>query len=76
MHDCQRGSRAASPTAICAGVAQIGRVGVLWLVLGRFGLFCRWFWLVLLVVLGRFGWFWLVLADFGWFRILVTMAIE
>ena len=26
-----------------------------------------WFWLVLLVVLGGFGWFWIVLGGFGWF---------
>ena len=28
--------------------------------------------MVLLVVLGRFGWFWVVLGGFGWFRVLVT----
>ena len=32
---------------------------VLWEVLGRFGWFCWWFW----VVLAAFGWFWLVLAG-------------
>ena len=31
-----------------------------------------WFWLVLLVVLAGFGSFWVVLAGFGWFRVLVT----
>ena len=25
------------------------------------------FWLVLLVVVGGFGWFWVVLSGFGWF---------
>ena len=38
------------------------------MVLGRFGSFCWWFW----VVLGSFGWFWVVLGGFGWFRVLVT----
>ena len=45
------------------------------MVLGRFdwlAWFCRWFWAVLLVVLGGFRSFWLVLAGFGWFRVLVT----
>ena len=30
------------------------------------------FWLVVLGGLGRFGWFWVVLGGFGWFRVLVT----
>ena len=29
--------------------------------------FCGWFWVVLLVVVGGFGWFWMVLDGFGWF---------
>ena len=31
--------------------------------------------MVLLVILGRFGWFWVVLGGFGWFRVLVTTNI-
>mgnify|MGYP000365069600 CR=1 FL=1 len=54
MHDCQRDSHATSPMAIYANITQTGRISMLWLVLGRFGWFCwfcRWFWLVLWVVL-------------------------
>ena len=45
-------------------VVLVGFVGFV----GGFG----WFWLVLLVVLGGFGSFWVVLGRFGWFRVLVT----
>ena len=46
-------------------VVLVGFVGFV----GGFG----WFWMVLLVVLGRFGWFWLVpcfsnYEGFGWGR--------
>ena len=27
------------------------------------------------MVLGGFGWFWVVLGGFGWFRVLVTTGI-
>ena len=82
MHYCRRDSHATSPTAIYANITQTGRIWVycswFWVVLvgfvgfvGGFG----WFWVVLLVVLGRFGWFWVVLGGFGWFRVLVTTNI-
>ena len=32
--------------------------------------------MVLLVVLGDFGWFWVVLCRFGWFHVLVTTALR
>mgnify|MGYP000247121305 CR=1 FL=1 len=50
-----------------------------WVVLVRFVGFVGgfgWFWLVLLVVLGGFGWFWVVLGRFGWFRVLVTTCVQ
>jgi len=47
-------------------VVLVGFVGFV----GGFG----WFWVVLLVVLAGFGSFWVVLAGFGWFRVLVTTA--
>ena len=31
-----------------------------------------WFW----VVLGGFGWFWMVLGGFGWFHVLVTTSVQ
>ena len=69
MHDCQRDSHATSPTAIYANITQTGRIRV----------YCSWFWVVLVGFVGfvgGFGWFWLVflvvLAGFGWFRVLVT----
>ena len=63
----QRDSHVTSQTANYANITQTGRIRVycswFWVVLvgfvgfvGGFG----WFWLVLLVVLGRFGWFWVV----------------
>ena len=74
MHYCRRDSHATSPTAIYANITQTGRIWVycswFWVVLvgfvgfvGGFG----WFWVVLLVVLGGFESFWVVLGRFGWF---------
>ena len=42
------------------------RVYCSWLILGRFGWFCwfcRWFWLVLLVVVGGFEWFHVIVTP-------------
>ena len=39
---------------------------------GHIKVYCGWFSLVLLAVVGGFGWFWLVLGGFGWFHVLVT----
>ena len=41
----------------------LNRIGILWEVLGRFGRFCWWFWVVLAG-----------LAGFGWFHVLVTTS--
>ena len=78
MHYCRRDSHTTSRTAIYANITQTGRIWVycswFWVVLvgfvgfvGGFGWFCWWFW----VVLGRFGWFWVVpcfsnYAQFHW----------
>ena len=48
-----------------------GRIESHWYFVGSFGSF----WLVLLVVSGGFRWFWLVLAGFGWFHVLVTTRL-
>ena len=55
MHeDCERDSHATPQTAIYANITQTGHIRV----------YCSWFWLVLLVVLGRivggFRSFWVV----------------
>ena len=65
MHSCRRDSHATSRTAIYANITQTGRIWV----------YCSWFWVVLVGFLGfvgDFGWFWVVLGRFGWFRVLVT----
>ena len=56
MDDCQRDSHATiSRKPVVLGYIVAG-FGSLWLVL----LFCRWLWLVFVVVVGGFGSFWLV----------------
>ena len=64
MHDCQHDSHATSQTAIYASITQTGRIRV----------YCSWIWIVLVGFVGFVGCFgWLViLAGFGWFRVLVT----
>ena len=64
MHDCWRDSHATSQTTIYSNITQTGRIRV----------YCSWFWVVLVGLVGfvgGFGWFWLVLLVvlglFGWF---------
>ena len=50
---------------------------------GRIRVYCSWFWVRVLFdfvgfvggFVGGFGWVWVVLGHFGWFRVLVTTIV-